>query len=148
MIQEQLNFDIVSSIQEKLEIHAKSLEVFGDLLRYSNEEALFNKPNFGYNLGSFINTWLENQDDFIEEAIEQVKNEPEYVIHNANELLNLARKWKGRNKLSDFGGSDNIIERLENIIDVYGDAYRSEAKSLLKDLREIQKEDATTVTKE
>ena len=149
MIQEQLNFDIISSIQEKLDLHAGDLEVLSDLLKSVDEDDNpFDKPNFGQNLGSLIYTWLYNQNRIIEEAIEQVKNEPKYVLHNANELLNLARRWKGRNKLSDFIGSDDIIERLENTIDIYGDAYRSEAESLLKDLREIQEKEVTTITKE
>ena len=149
MIQEQLNFDIVASIQEKLDANAGDLEVLSDLLRSVDEDDnLFDKPNFGQNLGSLIYTWLENQNRLIEEAIEEVKNEPGYVIHNANELLGLARRWKGTHKLSDFIGSDDIIERLEKTIDVYGDAFRSEAESLLKALREIQEKEAARVTKE
>ena len=149
MIQEQLNFDIITSIQEKLDAHAGDLEVISDLLKSVDEDDnLFDKPNFGQNLGSLIYTWLENQNRLIEEAIKEVNNEPRYVIHNANELLNLVRRWKGTHKLSAFIGSDDIIERLENTIDVYGDAFRSEAESLLKDLREIQEKEVTTITKE
>lgn len=134
MTQDQLNFDILFLIQEKLESHAIKLQVLANLVAIADED-LFEVPHFGFGLAGLIDLWLKEQNDFTSESFREAREKPEYVIHNAHEIISLIQQGR---KPSTVGGFEDIVERLEKTIKTYGDMYRAEADSLLKLLKEIR----------
>lgn len=136
MIQEKLNFDILNNIQTELEGHARKLTVFSDLL-CNTDDTLFNKEGLGYDLGSFIQDWLDEQALVVEKAVERVRNHPDYIMQRAKELVAMTENRKGMTLPTDF---HKITEKLEEAIRTFGKAYFPEAKGFLGLLKAIASE--------
>jgi len=56
-LQEELNFDIVRDIEEKLEPHIANLDTVGYLLGIASDEVT--EARVGYGISHFINEWIE-----------------------------------------------------------------------------------------
>jgi len=134
MTQDQLNFDILFSIREKLEGHAIILQVLVGLIAIADEE-ISEVPHLGYGLAGLIDLWLKKQGGFTDESLKEIRESPGYVIQHAHEIMSLIQQGR---KPSAVGGFEDIVERLEKTIKTYGDMYRAEADSLLKPLKEIR----------
>jgi len=131
--QEELNFDIVRDIQEKLEPHTASLDSVGYLLGIASDEVT--EAGIGYGISHFISEWVEKHKRIIKKALEEAREKPEYVLHRANEIL--SQIGQGR-KVSTFTDIEKTIKGLERTIKTFGDMFRPEANRLLISLREIQ----------
>ena len=131
--QEQLNFDIVRNIQEKLESHTASLDAIGYLLGLASDEVT--ECGVGYGISQFISKWVEEHKRIIEEAVEETEKNPEYVLHRANEIL---KQIQNGRKVATFTDIEKTINELERVIKAFGSMYRPEANRSLICLREIR----------
>ena len=131
--QEELNFDIVRGIEEKLEPHTASLDAIGYILGCASDEVT--EAGIGYGISHFICEWVEKHKHIIKEALEETREKPKYVLHRANEIL--SQIGQGR-KVSTFADIEKTIKGLERVIKTFGDMYRPEANRSLICLREIQ----------
>ncbi|MFA5105238.1 MAG: hypothetical protein WC527_08725 [Candidatus Margulisiibacteriota bacterium] len=133
MIQDELNFDIVSNIEYELENHARKLAVFVDLLCCTDDQ-LFNREGLGYDLGSYIRDWLEDQADVLKEAVKKVKEKPKYIMQRAKGLIAITEYGEGRVLPADF---HEITEKLEKAIKIFGKPQLPGCEDILNKLKAI-----------
>lgn len=136
MIQEELNFNIATLIQDELEGHAFKMETIAGLLGIADSSDL-HIPNLEFGLSQLIFSWLEEQKGIVDRVVEEVSSTPGYVQVRAKELLRL--KSKGFD-LSTYSDAEEITHKLKNVIEAFGQAY-PEAPGLLDSLKAALQEE-------